>query len=120
MRVLVIDDSKTEQLVVTKALEAEGYDVFSAYDGEDGINKATTLKPDVIILDVVMPGKNGFEVCRAIKKDEVIGKTPVILCTSKDQESDKFWGLKQGADEYITKPYKVEDLIQVVRKFMLK
>ncbi len=117
-RILVIDDSKTEQLVISKTLSEAGHDTLSAFDGEEGLQKIGSYRPDLVILDVIMPGKNGFEVCRTIKRDEQNKAIPVIMLTLKSQESDKFWGLKQGADEYLVKPFKPEDLLKTVSKYI--
>ena len=87
-------------------------------DGEAAEAKAKSEKFDLIILDVIMPKKNGFQVCREIKTYEQTKNIPIIMVTSKDQESDKFWGMKQGADEYLTKPFKSEDLLKTVKKYV--
>ena len=87
-------------------------------DGEAAEEKVRSEKIDLIILDVIMPKKNGFQVCRDIKSNDLYKKIPVIMVTSKDQESDKFWGMKQGADEYLTKPFKPEDLVKAVKKYI--
>jgi twitching motility two-component system response regulator PilH len=87
-------------------------------DGEAAEEKLKVEKVDLIILDVIMPKKNGFQVCRDIKTNEQLKNIPVIMVTSKDQESDKFWGMKQGADEYLTKPFKAEDLLKAVKKYI--
>jgi twitching motility two-component system response regulator PilH len=87
-------------------------------DGEAAEEKVKAEKIDLIILDVIMPKKNGFQVCRDIKTNDNLKNIPVIMVTSKDQESDKFWGMKQGADEYLTKPFKPEDLLKAVKKYI--
>jgi twitching motility two-component system response regulator PilH len=87
-------------------------------DGEAAEAKVKSEKIDLIILDVVMPKKNGFQVCRDIKSNDQYKNIPVIMVTSKDQESDKFWGMKQGADEYLIKPFKPEDLLKAVKKYI--
>jgi twitching motility two-component system response regulator PilH len=87
-------------------------------DGEAAEEKVRTEKIDLIVLDVLMPKKNGFQVCRDIKSNAQFKNIPVIIVTSKDQASDKFWGMKQGADEYLTKPFKPEDLVKAVKKYI--
>jgi twitching motility two-component system response regulator PilH len=87
-------------------------------DGEAAEEKLRTEKIDLIVLDVLMPKKNGFQVCRDIKSNAQFKNIPVIMVTSKDQASDKFWGMKQGADEYLTKPFKPEDLVKAVKKYI--
>ena len=91
-----------------------------AKDGEEAEAVAREQKPDLIILDVIMPKKNGFQVCRDLKKDDSYKQIPIILITSKSQESDKFWGMRQGADEYITKPFEPLDIQKAVKKLLLK
>ena len=103
-RILVVDDSATERHVLRDMLTKAGYDVVSSENGEDAIAKARLLKPDLILMDVVMPGLNGFQATRAISRDPVTKSIPVIMCTSKSQETDKIWGLRQGAKDYVVKP----------------
>ncbi|NUQ80193.1 MAG: response regulator [Bacteroidetes bacterium] len=116
--ILVIDDSMVDRQIIVNALVAAGHTVSEAVDGEDGEAKALNLKPNLIILDVIMPKKNGFEVCRAIKSNGPTSGIPVIMLTSKTQDSDKFWGMKQGASEYMTKPFSEESLQNVVKKYL--
>ena len=103
-RILVVDDSATERHMLKDMLTKAGYDVLSSENGEDAIAKARLLKPDLILMDVVMPGLNGFQATRAISRDPVTQSSPVIMCTSKSQETDKIWGLRQGAKDYVVKP----------------
>ncbi|HET7136291.1 MAG TPA: response regulator [Casimicrobiaceae bacterium] len=103
-RILVVDDSATERHMLKDLLTKAGYDVVSSENGEDAIAKARLLKPDLILMDVVMPGLNGFQATRAISRDPVTKSIPVIMCTSKSQETDKIWGLRQGAKDYVVKP----------------
>jgi twitching motility two-component system response regulator PilH len=109
--ILVVDDSPTELKIVTKALESKGYRIVTATDGEEAIKKATVEKPNLILLDVVLPKKNGFQVCRHLKTTPDTKDIKIILITSKNQESDRFWGMKQGADAYMTKPFLDEELL---------
>jgi twitching motility two-component system response regulator PilH len=118
VKILIADDSNTDKKYIFDALKDTGFDLISASDGEEAEQKAKAGNFDLIILDVVMPKKNGFQVCRAIKQDANLRGIPVILLTSKTQDSDKFWGRKQGADEYITKPFEPAVLMSAVKKFV--
>lgn len=112
--VLVVDDSPTEMKMVAATLQSAGYRVITAANGDDAIAKATMDQPAVIVLDVVMPKKNGFQVCRQLKTTPETQNIKILLLTSKNQDSDKFWGMKQGADGYMTKPFVAEELIRGV------
>lgn len=114
--VLIVDDSPTELRVMEKALRDRGYTTTTAEDGEQALEKAGKERPRVIVLDVILPKKNGFQVCRDLKASAETRDIPVIMVTSKVQDSDRFWGLKQGADEYITKPFSDEALAEAVAK----
>lgn len=116
--ILVVDDSPTEQKIVSSTLQSKGYRVITAADGDDALAKAVAEKPKVIVLDVIMPKKNGFQVCRALKNDIQTKDIKVILLTSKSQDSDKFWGMKQGADAYMTKPFDQAELLVQVHKLI--
>lgn len=118
VKILVAEDSHTDRKYILDALKDSGFELIIAADGEEAEEKAKAGSFDLIILDVVMPKKNGFQVCRALKQDENLKKIPVILVTSKTQESDKFWGQKQGADEYITKPFDPNVLMLAVKKYV--
>jgi twitching motility two-component system response regulator PilH len=110
-RVLVIDDSATERHIIGEVLGKQGYEVSFAEDGEKGIAEAKASKPDLIIMDVVMPGMNGFQATRAISKDPETEHIPIIICTTKDQETDKVWGVRQGAKDYVVKPIDAAELL---------
>ena len=116
--ILVVDDSPTETRVVASALQARGYRVITAVDGDDAISKATSENPRLIVLDVVMPKKNGFQVCRQLKTTPATQNIKILLLTSKNQESDRFWGMKQGADGYMTKPFKDDELVSSVSRLI--
>jgi twitching motility two-component system response regulator PilH len=103
-RILVVDDSATERHMLKDLLTKAGYDVVSSENGEDAIVKARQVKPDLILMDVVMPGLNGFQATRAISRDPDTKSIPIIMCTSKSQETDRIWGLRQGARDYVVKP----------------
>jgi twitching motility two-component system response regulator PilH len=117
-KILVADDSLAELQIIQQALQSTGHTIITVMDGEAAEEKAKADKFDLVILDVIMPKKNGFQVCREIKTNDRTKNIPVIMVTSKDQESDKFWGMKQGADEYLTKPFKPEDLLKAVKKYI--
>ena len=110
-RVLIVDDSPTEIHVLQGMLEKNGHAVTTAADGESGIAKAKAEKPELILMDVVMPGLNGFQATRALTKDPDTQHIPIIIVTTKDQETDRVWGLRQGAKDYITKPVDEEELV---------
>jgi twitching motility two-component system response regulator PilH len=103
-KILIVDDSATERHVLSELLRGRGFDVAMAENAEDGIVRARELMPDLILMDVVMPGMNGFQATRALTRDDQTRNIPIILCTTKDQETDKIWGLRQGAQDYVTKP----------------
>ena len=103
-KILIVDDSPTERHVLNDMLTKAGYEVVASDNGEDAILKARMLKPDLILMDVVMPGLNGFQATRAISRDPDTKTIPIIMCTSKNQETDKIWGLCQGARDYVMKP----------------
>jgi len=109
--ILIIDDSPTEVHVFKNMLEKNNMTVSVATNGEDGIVMAKDLLPDLILMDVVMPGKNGFQATRDLNRNESTSKIPVIIITTKDQETDKIWGMRQGATDYIVKPADEKDLI---------
>jgi twitching motility two-component system response regulator PilH len=114
-KVLVVDDSPTERHILTEILTANGYKVEIAEDGDQAVSKAKAVMPDLVLMDVVMPGLNGFQATRSITKDEATKHIPVILCTTKDQETDKVWGMRQGAKDYIVKPVNKDELLQKIR-----
>lgn len=114
-KVLIVDDSPTEVHVLKGVLEKGGHNVSSADNAEDGIKQAKAVKPDVILMDVVMPGMNGFQATRALTKDPETQHIPIIIVTTKDQETDRVWGLRQGAKDYVTKPVDANDLLAKVK-----
>lgn len=103
-KVLVVDDSKTELMFLTDLLQKQGYVVRTAENAQEAIQRLSEEKPDLILMDVVMPGQNGFQLTRSIARDTQFADVPIIMCTSKNQETDRVWGLRQGARDYITKP----------------
>ncbi len=113
--VLVVDDSPTERFYLTDILRRHGYVVLNACSGEEGVTMAKTERPDLILMDVVMPGLNGFQATRMLSRDPETQTIPVIMCTSKGQETDRIWGMRQGAVEYMVKPIAAEDLIARIK-----
>lgn len=109
--ILVVDDSPTERHVLVELLSRNGYQVITAENGEEGIEKAKRELPDLILMDVVMPGLNGYQATRTLTRDEATKHIPIIVCTSKGQETDRIWGLRQGALDYIVKPVNGDDLL---------
>ena len=116
-RILIVDDSPTERHVLNDMLTKAGFEVIASDNGEDAIQKAKQAKPDLILMDVVMPGQNGFQLTRTITRDPRFADVPVIMCTSKNQETDKVWGMRQGARDYIVKPVNTEELIAKIKAF---
>ena len=110
-KILVVDDSATERHALTELLTRKGYQVVTAVDGEEGIRKSQSEAPDLILMDVVMPGVNGYQATRMITRNDATKKIPVIMCTTKGQETDKIWGLRQGAFAYFTKPIDASQLL---------
>jgi twitching motility two-component system response regulator PilH len=116
--ILIIDDSPTEVHVFKTILEKNQIKVSVATNGEEGIEKAIAIQPDCILMDVVMPGKNGFQATRDLSRNPATSQIPVIIITTKDQETDKIWGIRQGAKDYIVKPANEADLIGRINKVL--
>lgn len=118
VHVLVVDDSPTERHVLQGMLERNGFRVSLAVNGEDGVTQAKAIRPDVILMDVVMPGLNGFQATRELSRAPDTASIPVIMVTTKDQETDRIWGMRQGAREYLTKPVVESELIATIRSVL--
>ena len=116
-KILLVDDSKTELHFLSDVLEKRGYSVRLAHNGEEAMKRLGEETPDLILMDVVMPGLNGFQLTRAITRDPRFANVPVIMCTSKSQETDKVWGLRQGARDYIVKPVDPNELVSKIQAF---
>jgi twitching motility two-component system response regulator PilH len=112
--ILVVDDSPTERHVLSELLVRNGYQVIIAENGEEGVEKARKQQPDLILMDVVMPGLNGYQATRTLSRDETTRHIPVIVCTSKGQETDRIWGLRQGALDYVVKPVDAQELLSKI------
>ena len=113
--VLVIDDSKTELMFLTDLLQKKGFAVRTAENAENALQRLSEAKPDLILMDVVMPGQNGFQLTRSINRNPEYADIPIIMCTSKNLETDRVWGLRQGARDYITKPVNARDLVAKIK-----
>ena len=115
-KILIVDDSKTEAMITAKILQDRGYQIKNAINAEDALLQLKNEKPDLILMDVVMPGKSGFQLTRILSKDENFAAVPIILCSSKNQATDRIWGLRQGAREYITKPVSAATLLNAIKR----
>lgn len=113
-KIMVVDDSPTERHILGGLLTKSGYQVVMAESGEEAMGRAKQEKPDLILMDVVMPGLNGFQATRAISKDEETKHIPVIMCTTKGQETDRVWAMRQGAKDYVTKPVDPAELLKKI------
>ncbi len=116
-KILIVDDSKTELHHLSDLLGKKGYAVRTAENGEEAMRRLAEETPDLILMDVVMPGQNGFQLTRTITRDPRWTKVPVIMCTSKNQETDRVWGMRQGASDYIVKPVDGNELFSKIKAF---
>jgi two-component system, chemotaxis family, response regulator PixH len=117
--ILVVEDTLTQSEIMTGALRKAGFSAIAVTSSEDAKVKIHQQKPDAIILDVVLPGESGFELCRELKKNPETKHIPVIMCSTKNGEMDRFWGIKQGADSYLTKPINTDELVRTVKLMIL-
>ncbi len=115
-RVLIVDDSETHLYSLSKIVEGEGHETITASGGEEGVKAAVEHHPDLILMDVVMPDLNGFQATRKISKNEATSDIPVIFVTTKNQETDRIWGMRQGASAYLTKPIDKGELIKAINQ----
>jgi twitching motility two-component system response regulator PilH len=116
-KVLIVDDIRSDVQLMAEALRPAGYECIRASNGIEAIERAKSEHPDVILLDIVMPGQDGFATCRQLKRDASTKSIPVVIVSSKNGESDRFWGQKQGASDYLSKPFTPNDLVKMVRKY---
>ena len=114
-KVLIVDDSKTETMFLTDILQKQGYAVRSAENADEAMKRLKEEKPDLILMDVVMPGQNGFQLTRSINRTPEYTSIPIIMCTSKNLETDRVWGMRQGAKDYITNPVDATDLFAKIK-----
>ena len=116
-KVMVVDDAYSDLALMESILKGAGHQVVSLIDGEQLEDRLTAERPDVLLLDIIMPKRNGYEILRVLRKDDRTKQTRVVLVSSKNQDSDRAWGLKQGADEYLAKPFTADQLLTAVRRF---
>jgi two-component system, chemotaxis family, response regulator PixH len=115
---LVVEDSMTDMQVISNCLKQGGLNVLTADSSEEALVKINNHQPDIIVLDVVLPGRSGFELCRDLKSEAQTRKIPIVICSTKSGEMDKFWGMKQGADAYIGKPIDQDELVRTVKQLI--
>lgn len=118
--VLLVEDSPTQQEMIAGILQSRGLKVFRANDGLEALEKIKASSPDLVLLDIIMPKMNGYEVCRHIKSNPKTRGIPVIMCSSKSEEFDRYWGIKQGADAYISKPFHPRELLGTIKQLLLR
>jgi twitching motility two-component system response regulator PilH len=118
-RILIVDDSPSQLMGMKRIVEKLGHEAVTAEDGAAGVEAAKANLPDLILMDVVMPNLNGFQATRAISKEATTAQIPVVLVTTKDQETDKVWGMRQGAKAYITKPFTENQLVEVINSLLV-
>ncbi len=119
-RILIVDDSPTQTLSISKILKKHGHEIITAKDGEEGVEVAKAELPDLVLMDVVMPKINGFQATRQITKNPSTSHIPVIIVTTKDQETDRIWGARQGAKSYVTKPVEEDFLMNAINQYLPK
>ncbi|MDJ0715660.1 MAG: response regulator [Prochloraceae cyanobacterium] len=117
-KVLVVEDSLAQRQMIAELLQESGLNVKVASDGVEALTHIQEDSPDIVVLDIVMPKMNGYEVCRRLKSDPKTKDVPVVMCSSKGEEFDRYWGMKQGADAYIAKPFEPIELIGTVRQLL--
>jgi twitching motility two-component system response regulator PilH len=118
-RILIVDDSPSQLLGMRRIVERLGHEAVTAEDGAAGVEAAKNSLPDLILMDVVMPNLNGFQATRAISREPTTAQIPVVLVTTKDQETDKVWGMRQGAKAYITKPFTELQLVEIINSLLV-
>lgn len=117
-KILLVEDDEDIVRTIEYVLSKKGYQCISAFDGMDGFQKAKTENPDLILLDLMLPKMNGYKISRLLKFDEKYKKIPIIMLTAKAQESDKKLGFETGADEYVTKPFEIDKLVEIIEKYL--
>lgn len=116
--VLIVDDSKTERELISRAVTYAGFNPVFAEDGNEAVEKAKSVMPALILMDVVMPNLNGFNATRQLKTDPATKHIPIVLVTTKTGDSDRFWGKKQGADDHVCKPFQSNELVDIIRRYV--
>ena len=117
-KVLIVDDSKVERQILKNIAEKLGFEIHEAESAQDGLAKAEEVMPDLVLMDVVMPGVNGFQATRQMSLSDTLKDIPVIMCTSKNLSTDRVWGLRQGAKSYVTKPIDENELVTEIKKIL--
>lgn len=117
-KILVVDDCMTDLHVTKSSLEKAGFSVTTARNGLEVKSKLVAQRPDLIVLDIVLPDRSGFEICRALKAEDMTREIPIILCSNKSSKMDKYWGLQQGANAYLPKPVDLEELLKTVKSLL--
>jgi CheY-like chemotaxis protein len=115
--ILVVDDTQTDREIASQVIKSSGRQVQFAANGQEAMTLAASVKPDLILMDIVMPGQDGFATCRKLKKDPETAGIPIVMVSTKSGDADKFWAQKQGADGYLTKPYSRADLMSMIERF---
>jgi twitching motility two-component system response regulator PilH len=118
--VLVVEDSPPQREMITNLLKENGMEVTTANDGVEALEQIKGFRPDIVVMDIVMPRMNGYELCRHLKRDPQTKEVPVVMCSTKGEDFDRHWGMKQGADAYIAKPFQPQELIGTVRQLLRK
>jgi twitching motility two-component system response regulator PilH len=118
IKVLVVEDSIPQREMISELLEKMGLAVSTANDGVEAMEQISVLRPDIVILDIVLPRMNGYEVCRKLKSDPATQNLPVVICSAKSEDFDRYWGMKQGADAYIAKPFHPKELVGTVKQLL--
>jgi twitching motility two-component system response regulator PilH len=116
--VLVVEDSPTQRELIANLLKGSGLKVMVAKDGMEALQQVQLYCPDLVVLDIIMPRMNGYEVCRKLKTDPKTQNVPVVMCSSKGEEIDRYWGMRQGADAYIIKPFQPKDLLVTIKQLL--
>ncbi|HEX7560221.1 MAG TPA: response regulator [Usitatibacter sp.] len=119
-KIMIVDDSPTERAVVERILKKGGYEVLAVSSGEAAVERSAAEQPDLILMDVVMPGLNGFQATRLITHEERTKHIPIVICSTKDADTDVIWGLRQGAKDYLVKPLNERELLEKIRLLVLK
>ncbi|NJL89718.1 MAG: response regulator [Coleofasciculaceae cyanobacterium SM2_1_6] len=119
-KVLIVEDSLTQRELIAQLLKENGLEVYTAADGLEAIERIQRDPPDLVILDIILPKMNGYEICRKIKADVRTQNLAVIMCSAKKEEFDRYWGMKQGADAYISKPFLPQELVGTIKQLLLK
>jgi twitching motility two-component system response regulator PilH len=117
-KILVVDDSPSQQMGMKRIVEKLGHEALTADDGVSGVAVCKAELPDLVLMDVVMPNLNGFQATRALTRDETTKHIPIVLVTTKDQDTDRVWGMRQGAKAYLTKPFNEDELVDVIKQVM--